>query len=74
MEAVLIERKHKEIQSVVAENKSLKEQIETLQKKLSLSSGVAAEPPSGETPFNKLSEKEQRTQLEKLLEEQAMNA
>lgn len=71
VEAVNVKRMFKESQAVSAENKSLKEQIETLQKKLSLSSGVAAEPPKGETPFDKLSPKEQEAQLEKLLAAEA---
>ena len=69
VEAVVVRRMFKDSQKVSEENKSLKEQIETLQKKLSLSSGVAAEPPKGETPFDKLSDKEQRSQLEKMLTE-----
>lgn len=68
VKATLVNRQHKEIQSVSEENKKLKAEIESLQKKLSLSSGVAAEPPKEDVEFDKLSDNEQRSRLLKMLE------
>lgn len=69
VEAYNVRKQHQETLSILEENKKLKSEIETLQKNLSLSSGVAADSPKADKTFNDLSDKEQRKQLEKMLTE-----
>lgn len=69
VEAYEVRKQYQETLSIREENQKLKSQIETLQKNLSLSSGVAAESPKSDKTFDELSDKEQRKQLLGMLTE-----
>lgn len=68
VEAVLLQARHKEIQTVSEENRNLKSQIETLNKKLSLSSATPPEPAKAEPEFDKLSREQQFAQIQRQIE------